>query len=149
MKGQLTIGDVARQSGLSVDTVRFYEAKGVIPPPARTPAGYRVYGITDVRRLRLARRARLLGIDLTEVRALVEQAFASDCSAYMAQLLDRVTQQRAAVRRQIDELIALEQELTGLEEHVRHARIAAPSGRRVADCGFCPLIDDDEGGSRR
>lgn len=148
MTSGLTIGVVARQSGLSVDTVRFYEAKGIIPAPARTPAGYRLYSHADVRRLRLARRARLLGMELAGVRSFVEQAFASDCSTYMTQLLDRIARQRAAVRRQIDELVALEGELTDLAEHVRHAQTAAAPGRRVADCGFCPLIDDDGGNER-
>lgn len=144
MAEHLTIGAVAQQTGVPVRTIRFYEAEGVIPTPARTAAGYRLYGSTDVRRLRLVRRARLLGLGLSEVKVLVEQAFASECSAFVTQLLDQVAQQRRDIRRQIHELQVLEAELGALEEHVRHAQRELVPGRRVAECGFCPLIDDTE-----
>ena len=144
MAERLTIGAVARRTGVPVPTIRFYEAEGVIPAPARTAAGYRLYGVADVRRLRLVRRARLLGLGLPEVKALVEQAFASECSAFVTQLLDHVARQRRDIRRQIEELRALAAELDALEEHVRHAQRELMPGRRVADCGFCPLIDDTE-----
>jgi transposase len=62
----------------------------------------------------------------------------------MDQLLERLTEQHAAVRRRIAELQALDAELDALEQHVRHAREHAPAGRRVVDCGFCPLIDEEE-----
>ena len=50
MAANLTIGAVARRTGVPVPTIRFYEAEGVIPAPARTAAGYRLYGTTDIRR---------------------------------------------------------------------------------------------------
>ena len=90
------------------------------------------------------RRARLLGLGLPEVKALVEQAFASECGAFVTQLLDHVARQRRDIRGQIQELQALEADLNALEEHVRHAQRVVVPGRRVADCGFCPLIDDAE-----
>jgi DNA-binding transcriptional MerR regulator len=144
MAARLTIGAVARQTGVSVATIRFYEAERVIPTPARSAAGYRLYGVTDVRRLRLVRRARLLGLGLPDVKALVEQAFAAECHAYVTQLLDYVARQRCDIRRQIAELQAQAAELDALEAHVRHAQPALVPGQRVADCGFCPLIDDAE-----
>jgi MerR family copper efflux transcriptional regulator len=143
MAERLTIGAVARRVGVPVDTIRFYEAEGVIPAPMRTVSGYRLYDATDVRRLRLVRQARLLGLGLAEITSLVEQAFASDCGDYLDQLVVRLTDQRTAVRRRIAELQALDAELVALEEHVRHARERAPVGRRVVDCGFCPLIDEE------
>jgi DNA-binding transcriptional MerR regulator len=127
-----------------VRTIRFYEDEGIIPPPARTEAGYRLYTPNDIRRLRLARRARLLGLPLAEVKTLVEQAFDSQCSDFTEQLLARIVHQRAEIDRRIAELQALREEMDGLEQHVRHARqAAAGSGRRVATCGFCPVIDDE------
>jgi MerR family copper efflux transcriptional regulator len=144
MAETLTIGAVAKRIGVPVDTIRFYESEGVIPPPARTESGYRLYSATDLRRLRLVRQARLLGLGLSEIKTMVEQAFASDCGDYLDQLLERLTEQHAAVRRRIAELQALDAELNALERHVRHARVRAPAGRRVVDCGFCPLIDEEE-----
>jgi DNA-binding transcriptional MerR regulator len=63
---------------------------------------------------------------------------------FYTQLLDHVARQRRDIRRQIQELRALEAELDALERHVRHAQQSLPPGRRVADCGFCPLIDETE-----
>jgi len=142
MTGPITIGAVARRSGVPVRTIRFYEAEGLLPPPARTAAGYRLYGTMDVRRLRLIRRVRLLGLPLIEVKALVEQAFASECGAYAHQVLDLVDRQRAELDRRIAELQALRTELDAVAEHVRHVTADAPEGLTVATCGCCPLIDE-------
>ena len=101
MNQKLTIGKVADQSGMSVPTIRFYEAQGIIPAPQSTDAGYRVYAPNDVRRLHLARRARLLGLSLPEVKDLVERAFSSECGVYAQEILQLVATQRARIDRQI------------------------------------------------
>ena len=145
MTGKLTIGAVAKRTGVPAKTIRFYEAEGLIAAPQRTESGYRVYSPTDVRRLRLARRARLLGLALPEVKALVEQAFESDCSAFGEQLLDRITAQRIQVDQQITELQALKGELDELERHVRHDLEECRPGEKVAECSFCPMIDEKGG----
>src|SRR5262249_8956585 len=107
-----------------------------------------LYSPTDVRRLRLVRRARLLGLSLPEVKATVAQAFSSTCAEFAEQLLSSLAHQRAEVDRQIAELEALKQELDVLERHVRHSRQQVPPGQRVAECAFCPMIDE-EGASDR
>jgi DNA-binding transcriptional MerR regulator len=63
----MKIGQVADAAGVSVDTVRFYERRGVLPAPERLPSGYRTYGSTTVERIRLARRLQALGLTLDEV----------------------------------------------------------------------------------
>lgn len=63
----MKIGQVAEQSGVSVDTVRFYERRGVLPAPERLPSGYRTYTVATVERIRLARRLQALGLTLDEV----------------------------------------------------------------------------------
>jgi len=63
----MKIGQVASASGVSIDTVRFYERRGVLPVPPRTPAGYRVYTDATVARIRLARRMQNLGLTLGEI----------------------------------------------------------------------------------
>lgn len=70
MTNRLTIGALSRRTGVPIKAIRFYEARGVIPAPARTEAGYRLYSPADVRRLRLVRRARLMGLALPEVKVL-------------------------------------------------------------------------------
>lgn len=63
----MKIGQVAQSSGVSVDTVRFYERRGVLPAPERLPSGYRTYTAATVERIRLARRLQALGLTLDEV----------------------------------------------------------------------------------
>lgn len=63
----MKIGQVAESSGVSVDTVRFYERRGVLPTPERMPSGYRTYTSATVERIRLARRLQALGLTLDEV----------------------------------------------------------------------------------
>lgn len=63
----MKIGHVAEQAGVSVDTVRFYERRGVLPRPERMPSGYRTYTAATVQRIRLARRLQGLGLTLDEV----------------------------------------------------------------------------------
>lgn len=145
MDQQLTIGKVAHQSGLSVPTIRFYEAEGIIPTPKRTEAGYRLYSSNDVRRLHLARRARLLGLSLPEVKALVDRAFSSECGAYAREILQRVATQRARIDQQIADLQALRSELDALEQDARHISSDGPPGLTVAECGHCLLMDGASG----
>jgi len=63
----MKIGQVATESGVSIDTIRFYERRGVLPAAARTAAGYRVYSDATVERIRLARRMQSLGLTLDEI----------------------------------------------------------------------------------
>ena len=66
-----TIGKAARAANLSIDTVRFYERSGLLRPPPRTAAGYRLYRQADVDRLRFIHRAKALGFPLEEVGQLL------------------------------------------------------------------------------
>lgn len=140
-----TIGEVSRQLGVASKTLRFYEAEGIIAPPAGTETGYRLYTTADVRRLRLARRARLLGLSLPEVKVFVERAFTSDCAEFADMLLVRVAAQREAIARRIAELRTLRAELDELERHVRHDQTNTLPGQCVDECQFCPLIDEEGG----
>jgi len=63
----MKIGQVATESGVSIDTIRFYERRGVLPAAARTAAGYRVYSDATVERIQLARRMQSLGLTLDEI----------------------------------------------------------------------------------
>jgi Hg(II)-responsive transcriptional regulator len=67
----LTIGQVARRAGVHLETVRYYERRGLLPPPPRTPAGYRQYQPDAVRRVRFIKRAQRLGFTLREIRDLL------------------------------------------------------------------------------
>lgn len=67
-----TIGDLARRTGLSVKTIRYYADSGIVPPTDRSPAGYRLFGTEAVARLELVRTLRDLGLDLATIRRVVD-----------------------------------------------------------------------------
>ena len=70
--GAFTIGEVARRAAISIDTVRYYERRHLLPAPARRASGYRQYGDEDVQRLRFIRRANALGFALEDIRSLLD-----------------------------------------------------------------------------
>jgi DNA-binding transcriptional MerR regulator len=63
----LRIGEVAQSAGVSIDTIRFYERRGVLPQPQRRQSGYRVYTEATVERIRLARALQNMGFTLVEI----------------------------------------------------------------------------------
>jgi len=70
-KSRFTIGALARQAGVAIDTIRFYEREGLLPPPERRASGYREYDGGAVARVRFIRRAKDLGFKLEEIRELL------------------------------------------------------------------------------
>ena len=68
-----SIGELARRTGLTVKTIRFYSDRGIVAPTDRTPAGYRLYGIDAVARLDLVRTLRELGLDLSTIRKVLDR----------------------------------------------------------------------------
>jgi DNA-binding transcriptional MerR regulator len=66
-----TIGQLARAAGVGVETIRFYERRGLIPRPPRPPQGYRRYGDDVLVRLRYIRLAQGLGLTLADVAELI------------------------------------------------------------------------------
>ncbi|GAA4965604.1 DNA-binding transcriptional MerR regulator [Nonomuraea thailandensis] len=63
----MKIGQVAREAGVTVDTVRFYERRGILPAAERRPSGYRVFDAAAVERIRMAKALQELGFTLDEV----------------------------------------------------------------------------------
>jgi DNA-binding transcriptional MerR regulator len=109
----MKIGQLARAAGVTVDTVRFYERRGVLPQPARLPSGYRVYTAATVERIRLARTLQALGFTLDEV---VDALHASDAGTAtcagerwrLEHVLQRIDQQiahLAAVRQNVRDVL--------------------------------------------
>jgi DNA-binding transcriptional MerR regulator len=108
------IGEVAGACEVSVDTVRYYERRGLVPLPARTSAGYRSYPESTVERIRLARRLQALGMTLEEVAAALHAG--DDGSVTCASerwrlesVLDRLEERLAelrAVRREVRSVLA-------------------------------------------
>ena len=109
----MTIGDLAKVASVPPRTIRFYEKKGVLPSPARSASGYRLYGPHDLKRVSLVRRARSLGFSLTEASNLVRLAEHEKCDSFqgeVAQLMmgklaqvDAAIQQLSETRRELED----------------------------------------------
>ncbi len=67
----LTIGRLAKKAGVNLETVRFYERRGLLPRPPRSSSGYRLFPADAARRLRFIRRAQELGFSLKEIGELL------------------------------------------------------------------------------
>ena len=67
----LTIGNLSKQSGVNIETIRYYEKIGVMPAPGRSAGGFRIYEPDHLKRLSFVRRGRLLGFSLDEIRSLL------------------------------------------------------------------------------
>lgn len=72
VEGVLRSGDVARAAGVNTETLRYYERRGLLPPPDRTPGGHRLYPPDTVAMLRVIKAAQRLGFTLDEVADLLE-----------------------------------------------------------------------------
>jgi MerR family copper efflux transcriptional regulator len=142
---RLSIAEAALRSGVPAKTIRFYEAEGVVPPPARDANGYRRYDGAGVRRLRLVGRLRRLGLPLPAAGAVAERAFVSECQTYVRDVGALLEQQCAAIDRRVAELLALRTELAALATQAHRAAAAAPAGQWVAECGACVVVDDPPG----
>jgi DNA-binding transcriptional MerR regulator len=108
------IGEVARQAGVSVDTVRYYERRGVLPVPRRQPSGYRSYDGGIVERLRLARVLQGLGLTLDEIIDALRAHDRGDATCEserwrLTTVLDRIDAKMAeleGVRGEVDRVLA-------------------------------------------
>src|SRR2546429_2273492 len=88
---RLTIGQLARLSGIKAKTIRYYEEIGLLPPAQRRESGYRCYGEQDVNRLMLLRRIRLLGVPLAEIKPLLSGVVPlATCADVQSTVLDLV-----------------------------------------------------------
>ncbi|MGH2485054.1 MAG: MerR family transcriptional regulator [Ktedonobacterales bacterium] len=101
---QLTIGQLARLTGLSAKTIRYYEDIGLLPLPARGANGYRHYSVADVNRAHLLRRIRFLGIPLSVARPLFAGVIDACCAKVQHELLALTHQRLRALDEEMAEL---------------------------------------------
>ncbi len=137
----LTIGKAAEAAGLSPKSVRFYEETGVLPGPQRTESGYRLYTATDVRRLRLVRRAKILGLPLKEIKELADVAFEESCGAFEDRLSEVIGQRLVEIERTMADLEALKTELGGLRDNLGKSDRGGSTCKAEA-CEFCGFVDE-------
>lgn len=130
----MRIGELARQAGVNIQTIRFYERKGLLPVPRRKPSGYRLYAGEDLHRLRFILRAKELGFSLEEIRQILGMRAQRACPCgHVVSLGERHLRDiRQTIRR-----------LTGFEKELARAiRKWKSAGQpELAVNEFCKLIE--------
>ena len=130
----MKIGEVAKATGLSAKTIRFYENEGLIPEPPRTGSGYRSYSEPDVARLDFILKAKRLGLSLDEIKGILQMHDLSEptCVHVRSLLEEKVAQIEKAI-----------QDLTGFKGELESLRDQATS---LVDCrplggNICSIIE--------
>ncbi len=104
MNKSMKIGELAKATGLTTKTIRYYELHRLLEDPERTESGYRMYGEADVERLEFVKKAKRLGLSLEEIREILilhEQSQAP-CVHVLA-LLGRKLEQVEEIIRELEE----------------------------------------------
>ena len=124
----VTRGHLAKEAGCNIETIRYYERIGLMPPPKRSEGGYRLYGETDRRRLRFILRGRELGFSIEELRSLLSLV---DGGSYTCGEVHELTLSHLGdIRTKIADLRRL--------EHMLAEVSAQCAGGDVPDC---PIVD--------
>ncbi len=126
---KMTIGQVAREAGIGIETIRFYEREGLLERPARRQSGYRQFEPEAVSRLRFIKQAQRLGFTLREVRELL--ALKLDPTAKRSQLRERALAKVADIDQRINDLKRMKKSLAPL--------IKACDGKGTLE--GCPILN--------
>ena len=118
----MRIGELARDVGVSTDTVRFYERSGWLPPADRRENAYREYGPADVEHLRLLIDLRRLDVPLEDAARIAGWCHSGHCSDMTAELPRLIGERRAEIADRIAGLQALDARLHALSGHLERPR---------------------------
>jgi MerR family mercuric resistance operon transcriptional regulator len=124
-KSSDTIGGLANAAGVGVETVRYYQRRGLLPEPARSPGEVRRYAEQDLKRLRFIRSAQAAGFTLNEIKELLDLDAADDRARARELARDRV----AALDERIEELRGARSALAALATACANQR-----------GGACPIL---------
>jgi Cd(II)/Pb(II)-responsive transcriptional regulator len=129
----IKIGELAKRTESTVETIRYYEKEGLLPEPSRSAGNYRLYGEEHIERLRFIRHCRTLDMALDEVRTLLQHRDTpkEDCGDVNA-LLDAHIH---AVEIRVEELLQLKQHLVALRQQ-------CPTASPTAACGILRALAD-------
>ena len=131
----MLIGQLSDRSGVKLETIRYYERAGLLPPPPRTASGYREYRPDHLQRLVFLRRSRQLGFSIKEVQDLLNLASQPDrvCRDVTRLAAAHITSVKAKIR-----------ELQRLQRALEKLVCACPGRARIADCGILEALGDSE-----
>ena len=134
-QGTLQIGEVARRAGVNIRTLHYYEGRGLLPNPRRSPSNYRLYTEDAVRRVRFVKHAQELGFTLEEIKELL--ALRIDSRATCANVRARTEDKIHAIEGKVKALHAMRRALERLAA-------ACSGGGSVSDCPILEALDREE-----
>jgi DNA-binding transcriptional MerR regulator len=130
----MKIGELAREVGVSTDTVRFYERAGWLPRAARRDNAYREYTEPDVEHLRLIIDLRRLDVPLEDAARIAGWCHSGHCAEATAELPRLIGDRRADIADRIAGLQALDARLAGLQGHLDRPRRSLPVVDAISPC---------------
>jgi MerR family copper efflux transcriptional regulator len=133
--GQLTIGHLAKDAQVNVETIRYYERLGLLPRPPRTQSGYRIFPDDAVRRLQFIQRAQALGFSLKEIRNLLGLRLRPGT---------RCVDVRARAEAKIAEIDVKIRSLQAMRKALVRLVGACSGGGPVSDCPILETLDRTE-----
>ena len=133
----LRIGQLARESGFSAKTLRYYEEVGLLQPTARSDAGYRLYGDDLIPRLRFVRKAKALGLALTDIRTILQ--ISDEGRVPCEHVLAIVERDLERIDAQLRRLHDLRRDLLALKARMAEAMASGA----VAPGGACPCFEEE------
>lgn len=145
----MRIGELARELGVSTDTLRFYEREGWLPRPERAENGYRSYRPDDVEHLRLLLNLRRIDLPLEEAARLASWCHAGHCEATSSSLPALIAKRRSDLRSRMEELRRLDERLAELQGHLDTSNGLTVIGAPAPCCSSAAAVFDAvEGGCR-
>jgi MerR family transcriptional regulator, copper efflux regulator len=130
----MTIGKLAKQTGVSAETIRFYERQGLIEPPLRADSNYRIYPDGEVGRLKFIKRAKNLGFSLSEIKELLN--LRHDPRATKGDVKSRTVAKIEDVSQKIDDLTRIKKALEQLAS-------CCDGQGPLEDCPIILALDND------
>ncbi len=131
----LSIGQVARQTGVGVETVRFYERRGLLEKPPRKESGYRQYPPEAILRLRFIKKAKEVGFSLKEIKELLSLRL--DATATCEDVKSRAEAKMLDIEQKIQGLQKMKQALTDLTA-------ACSEDGPVSECPILQMLEEKE-----
>ena len=127
-----TIGELSKETGVHLETIRYYEREGLMPSPPRKSSGHRAYPPNAGRRLRFIKRVQELGFTLSEIRDLLTLRAEPDqeCSQICEQAQEKLCEVRVKIRN-----------LQAIEQALQHLTEGCSGDRPISKCGILEALD--------
>lgn len=131
----MQIGQLARRTGVPIDTIRYYESNDILPAPSRQASGYRAYDDDDITRLNFVRRAKGLGFTLREIRELLELSGRAD---------EDMAAVRAAAAAKLADVDHKIEALTRVRDGLRQLIAACPGHGNLSACPILAALSTED-----